>query len=348
MAPLSIYNIIMTKRAQKSQRIPITAITGFLGAGKTTLLNYMLTHNDGIKFGVVVNDFGDINIDEKLIVQKSDQKLELSGGCICCSLKTLDLQEAIEQFTYPTSGIDYILIEASGLAQPKDLALTLRNTIGQRVRFDSIVTVLDALNLEKNASSSDLATEQIEYTDFVLINKTDLVKRSKIKQIRQLIKSINPKARVLESVRGAIDLRLILDQDTFLNHISNKLDSKHDHRHAHEDFASFSFTSHQSLHPKRFEKFVNTQLPTSVYRAKGIVDLGSKGHHRKYILQIVGTRAEISYDNWHNQIPTTELVFIGQNMPHQQILQNLRACIDESPESDMGDISVRLPQKNRD
>jgi len=122
----------MTKPIIEFNKIPITVLQGFLGSGKTTMLNYILTHNEGMNIGVVVNDFGDINIDSKLIKSQSDKQLELTSGCICCSLKTLDLQEAIDQFVFKGSNIDYIIIEASGLAEPRDLALTLRTTLGQR------------------------------------------------------------------------------------------------------------------------------------------------------------------------------------------------------------------------
>ena len=329
------------------KKLPITVLTGFLGAGKTTLLNYLLTHNQGLNIGVVVNDYGDINVDAELIADKTDKKLELTNGCICCSLETLDLQEAINQFAYAGTNIDYIIIEASGLAEPKDLAMTLKETIGQRVYLDSIITVLDAENLEKNAQEHGTASEQIEYCDFVVINKVDLVPAAKIKDIRSLVRSINPKARILEATRGEVEVHLLLDQDVFSQRDARKL-QEHDHEHAdhvHSHYQTFSFTSDKPLHPLRFQEFVNTQIPTSIYRAKGFVDLGTKGHERKYIYQLVGTRAEITWDNWHDQTPETRLVFIGQNADESAILAALSACIDESPHDKLDGLEVQLPKK---
>src|ERR1700760_1979792 len=114
-----------------AKKIPITAITGFLGSGKTTLLNHILEHNHGLKIGVVVNDYGDINIDSQLVADQTDTMLELTNGCMCCSMDSLELDEAIGQFAYPSSPIDYIVIEASGLAEPADLATTLREASGR-------------------------------------------------------------------------------------------------------------------------------------------------------------------------------------------------------------------------
>ncbi len=335
------------------KKLPMTVLTGFLGAGKTTLLNYILTHNHGLNIGVVVNDYGDINVDSDLIADKTDAKLELTNGCICCSLETLDLQEAIGQFAYAGSPIDYIIIEASGLAEPKDLALTLKDTIGQRVYLDSIITVLDAENLEKNAQEHGTATEQIEFCDFVIINKVDLVPVKKVKDIRSLIGSINAKARILEATKGEVEIHLLLDQDAFaqreVNPVEQKTDDGHDDQdhksHVHSHYQTFSFTSDKPLHPMRFQEFVNTQIPTSIYRAKGFVDLGSKGHARKYIFQLVGTRAEITWDNWQGAEPKTRLVFIGQNADEAKIIAALKKCVDEAPNEPLDGIEVQLPKK---
>lgn len=331
-------------------KIPITVLQGFLGSGKTTLLNYILTHNEGMNIGVVVNDFGDINIDSKLVKSKTDKKLELTSGCICCSLKTLDLNEAIDQFVFPGSTIDYIIIEASGLAEPRDLAMTLRTTLGQKVRLDGIVTVLDAENLEKNAAQHNIARDQILFCDFVLINKTDLVANDKVIEIRNMVESFNPKVRILEASRGQIDVRLILDQDLYktreVAHPSEKNSDNTDHSdHIHEHYKTFSWTSNKPLHPMKFQEFVNRKLPTNVYRAKGIVDFGNKGHSRKYIFQLVGVRPELVWENWDSK-PITQIVFIGQDIDEDKIQKELEACIDPAPDQPLeGNIELKLPKK---
>ena len=321
-----------------------------MGSGKTTMLNYILTHNEGMNIGVVVNDFGDINIDSKLIKSQSDKQLELTSGCICCSLKTLDLQQAIDQFVFKGSNIDYIIIEASGLAEPRDLALTLRTTLGQKVRLDGIVTVIDAENIEKNAAKHDIARDQILFCDFVVINKVDLVKPDKIQDIRQMITSFNPRVRVLESTKGQIDIRLVLDQDLYKSRplLTNdaSIDHSGDHsNHLHEKYTSYSWTSPEPLHPMKFQDFVNCKLPTNVYRAKGIIDFGLKGHSRKYIFQLVGVRPELVWENW-DQKPLTEIVFIGQDIDKSLIKKELEACIDESPDKQLeSNIELKLPKK---
>lgn len=329
-------------------KIPITVITGFLGSGKTTLLNHILSTSKDLNIGVVVNDFGDINIDAKLVKSKTDKQLELTSGCICCSLKTLDLQEAIDQFTTEKSNIDYIIIEASGLSEPRDLALTLRDTIGVKVKLDCIVTIIDAHNIIKNAKNSATATDQILFSDYVIINKIDLISQSKLSDIRSLIGSINPKSRILTAKNCKVDIRLILQKD--LNSIDNwsKLsNSKNHNNHIHEKYSHFSWQTNQPLHPMKFQEFVNNKLDKSIFRAKGILNFSKKGHFRKYIFQLVGSRAELTWDNWHEQKPITELVFIGELLDKDKLIKDLNSCIDENPDLNLPKgIELRLPKKH--
>lgn len=336
----------ITKKATK--KIPILAVTGFLGSGKTTFVNHLLREPHGLKIGVVVNDFGAINIDSELVAGKTDQKLELSNGCICCSLETLDVQEAIAQFAYAGSDIDLIVIEASGLAEPRDLALNLRDMIGIGVRLDAIVTLIDAEHVLENAKKHANAADQIEFTDFVIINKTDIVKTERIREIRQLVEMTNPRARIFEAVKADVDIRLLSDPDRIWDdepHEHHDHDD-HNHTHLHDSFKHVSIEVREPLQPMKFQEFVNSQIPKTVYRAKGFIDLGTKGHARKYVFQLVGTRSELYWDNWtKDEKHLTRMVFIGTDFDEQKLESDFRDCVDPEPESELQGIDLRLPQK---
>lgn len=313
--------------------VPITALTGFLGSGKTTLLGRILQNPHGYKIGVVVNDYGDINIDAELVQNETDEMLELTNGCMCCTLDSLDLDDAIEQFTHPSSPVDYIIIEASGLAEPIDLAAVLRRASGKHARLDSIVAVLDAVNLDANDDAKKLAVQQVEHGDFVIINKADLVKPARVQQVEKFVTGINHRARYFVADHANIDIRLILDQQLEQRGLKSPRhhDDDHAHDHTHDHYTTFSFTSKNPLDPIAFQKLVNGSLPDNLYRAKGFIDFGQKGENRKYIFHHVGRRAELAWEPWGYQKPQTQLVFIGRDLNKEQTLSAINGCIDQKP-----------------
>jgi G3E family GTPase len=191
--------------------MPVTIITGFLGSGKTTLLNHILTDRQGLKVAVLVNEFGDINIDSQLLVSIDEGMVELSNGCICCTINE-DLVDAVYKVLEREDKVDYMVIETTGVADPLPIILTFLGTeLRDMTRLDSIVTMVDSETFTPEHFDSEAAFKQITYADITILNKTDLASDSQILNVEAYVKSVKEGARILRSEHGKVPLNLVLD-----------------------------------------------------------------------------------------------------------------------------------------
>ena len=302
-----------------------------MGAGKTSLLNHLLGNNQGLKIGVIVNDFGEINIDAMLVSAQTDTALQLSNGCICCSLEGESLDDAIGQLAHAGSRLDYIVIEASGLAEPRELATMLRLLKNNYAYFDSLVSVVDAANFEKNNQASKNVLTDLAIADLIVLNKTDLVTEAQLQDIEQGIQLAAPKTRLLTTTHGQVDFRLLLGTSEKGNDQLNL--HQHDHHdHLHDKFTQISFSSKNPLDPQKFQSWAEN-LDAKIFRAKGIMHFGSKGLNQKFIFQAVGARFSLKLDEWaFDQSPQTDLVVIGLGLDKAQVEQELNQLIDATPD----------------
>ncbi len=222
--------------------LPVTIITGFLGSGKTTLVNHILTNNQGVKTAVIVNEFGDIGIDSSLIVSTEENMIELDNGCLCCTVRE-DLVQAALQIMERSDKIEHLIVETTGLADPLPVAMTFMSPeLRPLTRLDAIVGMVDAENFVLDLFNSDTATNQISYSDIILLNKTDCVSPEKLQQIERQIRELKADAPILHTQNARVDLRLILDVGAFK---PEKYDDEeeveehnaHDH-HAHVDHSA--------------------------------------------------------------------------------------------------------------
>ncbi len=316
------------------QGMPVTIITGFLGSGKTTLLNYILQNCQDLKVAVLVNEFGDINIDSQLLVSVDENMMELTNGCICCTIND-GLLDAVYSVLERNDRIDYLIVETTGIADPLPIALTFLDTdLQELTRLDAILTLVDVETFTKDHFESDAALNQIAYGDIILLNKTDLVPEKKVNELEQFIRDVKAGARILRSQYGKVPLPLILDvgfsqPELFASAQESSHDHHHDEHHHHsahlanDGFMSVSFQSDRPFSLVKFQKFLE-DLDENIFRAKGIIWF--KESSLRHIFQLSGKRIELQTDQWQQQ-RSNQLVFIGRNLNAAQIQEQLTNCL---------------------
>lgn len=320
----------------KQSKIPIIIIAGHLGSGKTSLINNLLTYPSGLKIGVIVNDFGELNVDAMLIDRRADEIVSLSNGCLCCSLSN-ELDDSINKIVDEDSDLDLILVEASGIADPSQMISLVSASQNECVYLRDSIYVIDGANFsEFYKHNSFIASNGISVAKIIILNKIDLMNPEEIVQIENIIRELNSKVFIIKTDHAIFDPRLVIDaeKNKFEQLKLGQTESNHSHKASdkHEHYHQVTFRESKPLDPIQTTNFLNN-FPSSVYRVKGWINFGQKADGQKLLLQIVNRSHELKLVKWYkNENQETVLVFIGLEINEKELLNELSSLIDKNPD----------------
>jgi len=320
--------------ADPVSQVPVTVLTGYLGAGKTTLLNRILTEQHGRKYAVVINEFGELGVDNDLVVDTDEEVFEMNNGCICCTVRG-DLIRIVGGLMKRRDKFDGIIIETTGLANPAPVAQTFFVDEGVRAktRLDAIVTVVDAKHLPARLADSHEAADQIAFADVIVLNKTDLVSAEELAAVETQIRAINRYATIHRTERAALPIDQVLGRGAFdltrvLEMVPDFLDGENEHEHD-DDVTSVSFEAERPIDPERFNAWIGLLLQDKgpdLLRTKGILSYANDD--RRFAFQAVHMIADGDFIGpWKaGEKRVSRLVFIGRNLSRPLLRRGFESC----------------------
>ncbi|GAB3693512.1 CobW family GTP-binding protein [Saccharopolyspora tripterygii] len=318
-------------------RIPVVVLAGYLGSGKTTLLNHLLRNDAGRRIGVLVNDFGSIGVDAMNVAGQVDVAVSLENGCLCCAVDADGVDRMLDRLAYPGAPLDAIVIEGSGIAEPRQLVRLVLSSQNPAVEFGGLVEVVDAAEFDDTRAKHPELDDHVRLADLVVVNKIDRVGDTDRERVIGAVREIADGA-VLPVERGRIAPGILFDDPGVRDSAGARQLSfadleEHDHdqeRHMHAAYESMEFIADRPLNPRAFVRFLN-ERSRGVYRMKGPVDFGPSGDDQRFMLHTVGVYAAFERSRWKGP-RATNLVLIGTDLDTDDLHRRLQDCIDPDPD----------------